>query len=88
MAINGYPYQINDTLEATEYLVIDSTNHTVTKYLANSTNVSIFDKRDKTKSVFEKIPAGTLNLTWTGLFGFDLVLFDERSEPTNDVVLT
>lgn len=88
IAINGYPYQVNDTLEATEYMVIDSRAGTVTKYLANSTNVSIFDKRDKVYSVFQQIPAGTLNVTWTGLFGFDLVLYDERSEPTNDMVTT
>ena len=88
VAVNGYPYQIDDTLESTEYIVIDSMNNTVTKYLANGMNVSIFDKRNKTNSVFEKIPAGNLSLTWTGLFGFDLVIFDERSEPTNDVVTT
>lgn len=87
IAVNGYPYQVNDTLEATEYLVIDSRENTIIKYLANNTNVSIFDLRNKTESVFNKIPAGTLNLTWTGLFGFDLVLFDERSEPVNEVVL-
>ena len=84
--VNGYPYQINDTLEATEYVVIDSRNNTVIKYMANETNISIFNLRNKEQSVFNKIPAGTLTLNWTGLFGFDLILFDERSEPVNEVI--
>ena len=85
IAINGYPYQINDTLEATEYVVIDSRANTVTKYLASGTTANIFDKRNKEESVFEPIPGGTLSLNWTGLFGFDLVIYDERSEPVNEV---
>lgn len=85
IAINGYPYQIFDTLESTEYMVIDSLQHTVVKYLANGTQVSIFDLRNKTESVFEKIPGGTLSVNWTGLFGFDLIIYDERSEPVKEV---
>lgn len=83
--INGYAYQVFDTLEATEYMIIDSLQHTVTKYLANSTHVSIFDLRNKAQSVFEKIPGGNLSVNWTGLFGFDLIIFDERSEPVKEV---
>ena len=84
IVINGYPYQINDTLEATEYLVIDSRENTVTKYLAGGGTANIFDKRNKAQSVFETIPGGNLTLNWTGLFGFDLIIFDERSEPVNE----
>lgn len=85
VAINGYPYQIFDTLEPTEYMVIDSLQHTVTKHLANGTQASIFDLRNKVDSVFEKIPGGTLSVNWTGLFGFDLIIYDERSEPVKEV---
>lgn len=86
IAVNGYAYQVNDTLEATEYMIIDSRDNTIKKVLANGSVISIFDKRDKSNSVFEPIPGGTINLTWTGLFGFDLIIYDERSEPLNDVV--
>ena len=79
--INGYPYQFFDTLEATEYVVIDSRSNTITKYLANETNISIFDLRNKAQSIFKQIPAGTLTFNWSGAFGFDLTLFEERSEP-------
>lgn len=79
--INGYPYQFNDTLESTEYVVISSRDNTIMKHLANGLSVSIFDLRNKEQSIFEPIPANTLTINWSGLFGFDLTLFEERSEP-------
>lgn len=79
--INGYPYQFFDTLESTEYVTIDSRNNTIRKHLANGQAVSIFDLRNKAQSIFEPIPAGNLTINWTGLFGFDITLFEERSEP-------
>lgn len=79
--VNAYPYQFFDTLEATEYVVIDSRTHTITKYLANGTHISIFDLRNKSESIFQQMPAGTLTFNWSGAFGFDLTLYEERSEP-------
>lgn len=81
VAVNGYSYTINDTLEENCHIVIDSRGNTVTKYLANGDALNIFDLRNKRQSVFEQIPGGTLTLNWTGTFGFDLTLFEERSEP-------
>lgn len=79
--INGYPYQFFDTLEATEYVVIDSRSNTITKYLASGSKVNIFDLRNKAESIFNPIPPGTLTFNWSGTFGFDLTLYEERSEP-------
>lgn len=79
--VNGYPYQVNDTLNAGEYLVIDSLANTVIKVLPNGQQVNDFDLRDKVNSVFEQIPGGNLTLNWSGAFGFDLTLYQERSEP-------
>lgn len=84
LTINGHLYMILDTLLDTEYIVIDSRAHTVTKYLADGQSVNIFDKRNKSESVFEQIPAGTLTANWSGEFGFDLTIFEERSEPRCD----
>lgn len=81
VVVNGYPYQINDTLEAGEYVVIDSRKNTITKYLVSGRTQNIFDLRDKTQSIFQPIPAGTLTINWSGLFGFDLTIYIERSEP-------
>ena len=79
--INGYPYQFNDTLEAGEYVVIDSRSNKITKHLVNGYTVNIFDLRNKEQSIFEPIPGGNLTFNWSGQFGFDLTLYEERSEP-------
>ena len=88
ISINGYPYQVFVTLNTSEYMIIDSMNNTVTKYASNGTKTSIFDLRNKAKSVFQKIPGGNLSFSWTGLFGFDLIIFNERSEPLNEEITT
>lgn len=79
--INGYPYQIYDTLEAGEYILIKSREKTITKHLRNGTVQNIFAKRAKDKSVFALIPSGTLTLNWSGEFGFDIKVYKERSVP-------
>lgn len=81
ITINGYPYEVFTTLEAGEYLTIDSRANTVTKHLQSGTVISIFDYRNKQESVFEKIPSGALLFSWSGTFGFTLTLYTERSEP-------
>lgn len=81
VTVNGYAYSFTDTLDATDYVVIDSRSNTIIKYLANGTTSSLFDARNKTQSIFEPMPAGTLTFNWSGTFGFDLTLYKERSEP-------
>lgn len=75
VVVNGYPYLVNASIAEGETLVINSQNHTV---MCGNTN--LFDNRNKVQSVFEKIPSGSLALTWGG-FAFDLILYEERSEP-------
>lgn len=78
--INNHPYQVNITLTADEYVVIDSRKNTVEKFSAGQI-INVFDDRNKAQSVFQPMPPGTLKFNWTGGFGFDLTLFEERSEP-------
>lgn len=79
--INDHIYQILDTLTASEHVIIDSKLGTIVKMQADGTRVNAFDLRNKEESIFEKVPAGTLTLVWSGAFGFDLTLYEERSEP-------
>lgn len=81
VTINGYSYIVYDTLDASDYITIDSRENTVVKHLANGVVKNIFDLRGKANSVFKRIPGGTLTLNWPGVWGFDLTLFEERSEP-------
>lgn len=78
--INDQAYEVFTTLESNEYLIIDSRDYTVYKYLANGTVQNLFDNRGLEQSVFEKIPSGLLRINWSGDFGFDLTLFLERRE--------
>ena len=79
--INGHRYGLTEGLEEDEYVTIDSRNHTIIKTNADSTTENYFDYRDKTESIFELIPGGSLTLEWEGSFGFNLRIYDERSEP-------
>lgn len=79
--IAGHPYEVFTSLQNGEYLVIDSRNNTVMKYLSNGTQESVYDLRGKVNTVFEKIPPGYSQVSWDGTFGFELTVFLERSEP-------
>ncbi|WP_329384503.1 hypothetical protein [Anaerofustis butyriciformans] len=81
--INNYPYEVFDTLENYEYLIIKSVNEekSVIKYRNNGTTLNIFDLRGKENSVFNKIPPGRLTFNWRGDFKFTLKLYEKRSEP-------
>lgn len=81
VSINDHPYQFFDTLESNEYVIIDSRNNTITKYLADGSEVNIFDLRNKDFSIFQQVQGERLVLNWTGGFGFDLTVYEERSEP-------
>lgn len=78
--LNQYPYTVNTTLEEEEYLIIDSQEQTVVKYLNNGTTESLFDARGFEYSVFEKIPSGMITVDWPKNYGFDLDIFLERKE--------
>lgn len=79
--VNGWPYQVYNTLSANEYIIIKSADHAVMKYLSNGTTEDLYNYRGKIQSVFTKMPSGKLSLVWSGTFGFDLTIFAERSEP-------
>ena len=80
--INGHLYEVTAVLYTGDYLKIDSRDNTVVQYRADGRKVNLFNMRNKDSSLFEKIPAGRCSVTWsTEAFGFDLTLFQERSEP-------
>lgn len=80
--IAGHCYKVNCNVGVNEYLTIDSTTKRIFLTRNDGTIVNKFSARDKTSYVFEKIPSGTNDVTWLGDFAFDIVLLDERSEPT------
>ena len=81
VVINGHPYVLYTTIPAGAYVIIDSNQRTIMMYGSNGQKTNIFDFRNKSDSVFEKIPAGNLMITWDASFGVDLTIFREKSEP-------
>lgn len=82
VTIGGIVRQVYTTLEAGQYLLIDSRDKTVKRVLNDGAVLSEFDNRRRgTKSIFEPITPGMNGVTWNNAFGFELTLFIERSEP-------
>lgn len=80
--INGHLYEVTATLYAGEYILIDSRENTVYRYKNDGSKENIFNLRNKESGLFEKIPSGRCSILWnTAAFGFDITLFQERSEP-------
>lgn len=81
IVINGYPYVLYATVPAGAYVVIDSRQKSVMMYNADGSRTDLFNFRNKEDSIFEKIPAGNLNISWGASYGVDITVFRERSEP-------
>lgn len=81
VTVGGVVIGVYDSIATGEYVTIDSRTHTVIKTGADGTETDLFDYRVKTSSIFDRIPGGNLEIQWSGLFGFDLTLHTERSEP-------
>ncbi len=74
-------YQVFDTIEEGERVVIDQNEMTVKKIYRNGIVEDIFGKRGKEHSVFKPIGVGNNLILSSGNFGIDITLFEERSEP-------
>lgn len=79
--IGGHIYRVNTVVAEGEYLTIDSRSHEVIRHLIDGTKIDEYDNREHEHSVFKKIPAGIMETEWNGSFGWDITLFEERSEP-------
>ena len=79
--IENHVYQVFATVYEGERLEINSFNKTVVKIGRIGENTNLYNFRNKIQSVFEKIPPGTSRLAWSGGFGIELTLFEERGEP-------
>lgn len=79
--IGNHAYTVNCTVGENEYLTIDSQTKKIYITHNNGETTNVFRHRDRVSYIFEKIPAGNTTVSWTGDFGVDITLFEERSEP-------
>lgn len=79
--IGGHTYEVDCEVSNNEYLTINSRTKTIVLTRYNGEKVNCFKHRNKQSYVFEKIPSGNNIVVWDGNWGFDITLFEERSEP-------
>lgn len=85
--VGGNRYQVNVTVPAGGYLVVDGRKKTILLTLADGTVQNVFSSGVRGSGagggsyIFERIPAGTSEVTYDGSFGFDLGWYEEEGEP-------
>ncbi len=84
--INGHVYELKTTLYDGEYAVIDSStryskDRKIVKVKKDGTQEDIFNSRNKENDIWVKLPPGRSIVSWSGAFGFDVILFNERGTP-------
>ena len=84
VVINGYAYALYATIPQGAYVIINSRAKTIMMY-QNGTRTNMFNFRNKTASIFQRITGGDLTISWDSSFGVDLTIYHERSEPRVEV---
>lgn len=79
--MGGHCYQVDCHIEENEYLTIDSITKTILLTKQDGTVENHFHHRNRESYIFEKIPPGINIVNWDHTFGFDVIMFEERSEP-------
>lgn len=84
--IAGHVYELRTTLYDGEYAIIDSStryskDRKIVKVKADGTQEDIFSSRNTESEIWQKIPPGRSIVSWSGAFGFDIILFNERGTP-------
>lgn len=81
VSIAGHPYQVNVSLDESEYMEINSKEQSIIITKKNGEKVNAFWNASRQGYIFEKIPSGRSVVSWDGSFSFDVIVFDTRSEP-------
>lgn len=80
--IGGETYRVYTSLDTGEYMKINSITKKIYKVKVNGETVNQFHLRDREpQTYFRKIKPGINAVTWSGAYGVDITLFEERSEP-------
>ena len=81
VTIGGHVYEIAVSVEANEYLRVDSVNKSITLIHTDGTQTNCFNLRNRDSYIFEKIPVGRSAVSNNSDFKFDITLLEERSAP-------
>lgn len=84
----GNLYRVDVTVPEGGYMDINPLRRTVTVVAADGTTMDAFSKAHRGSGagsgeyIFERVPAGTSEISWDNSFGFDLTLYEEEGEPS------
>lgn len=84
----GNLYQVDVTVPEGGYMDINPLRRTVTVVAADGTTMDAFSKAHRGSGagsgeyIFERVPAGTSEISWDNSFSFDLTLYEEEGEPS------
>ena len=81
VVINGHEYQVFESLNEGEYLVVNSLSKKIYKVLNDGTIENVFNKRNKESYIFEKIAVGKATIVRDVDSRLDITLIEQRSEP-------
>lgn len=79
--IGDHLYSMDILIEKNERVEIDSREKSILKIQSDGTKVSVLNFRNRTSYIFKRIPTGVIPVSWNNDFGFDITVYDERSEP-------
>ena len=85
--VGGNRYQVNVTVPSGGYLVVDGREKSIMLTLADGTVQNVFSSGVRGGGagggtyIFEKVAAGTSEVTYDGSFGFDFGWYEEEGEP-------
>lgn len=85
--IGANTYQVDVTVPDGGYMIVDPIDRTVMVTSAEGETTDAFSKAHRGNGVgsgeyiFERIPAGTSEVSWNNAFGFSVTVYDEEGEP-------
>lgn len=84
--VSGHKYQVNFALRSGQFMVIDSRDTTPMNRRCivvneNGSIINVFDYRDPSSLLFQKVSNGSVVLNYSRTYGIDFTVFQERSAP-------
>ena len=81
ITIGNNIYEVDCPIEYDEYLEINSKDKKVLLHKVNGEIETKFNYRNRDHYIFEPIPKGKNAIEWDNCTDFDVIIYDERSEP-------
>lgn len=80
ITINNVTYGVNETITATDRIVIDQLTHKIYKVSETGVKTNVFNSRNKNYDIFTPIPVGSYNIVYSGDFVVQITMIQQRSE--------